>query len=123
MAKILFRLRQVPEEEADDVRQLLDQHGVDWYETSAGKFQISFPAIWVRDDADEPAARQLIETYQRQREEQMRAERAEREARGEIETIGQRIGSNPASMLLALFAVAFILYISIKPFVSLINPD
>ena len=121
MAKILFRLRQVPEEEADDVRQLLDQHGVDWYETSAGKFQISFPAIWVRDDADEPAARQLIETYQRKREEQMRTEKAEREARGEMETIGQRIGSNPAPMLLALFAVAFILYISIKPFVSLIE--
>jgi len=121
MAKILFRLRQVPEEEADDVRQLLDQHGVDWYETSAGKFQISFPAIWVRNDADEPAARQLIETYQRQREQQMRAEHAEREALGEVETFRQRVGSNPGPMLLALLAVAFILYISIKPFIALIN--
>jgi len=121
MSKILFRLRQVPEEEADDVRQLLDQHNIDWYETSAGKFQISFPAIWVRDDADEPAARQLIEAYQQKREEQVRAEHQARKARGEVETFRQRIGSNPASMLLALCAVAFILYISIKPFVSLIN--
>ncbi len=121
MSKILFRLRQVPDEEADDVRELLDRHGIDWYETSAGKFQISFPAIWARDDADEPAARQLIETYQRQRQEQMRAERAEQEARGEVETFAQRIGSNPLPVLLALFAVAFILYVSIKPFVSLIN--
>jgi len=99
MAKILFRLRQVPEEEADDVRQLLDQHNIDWYETSAGKFQISFPAIWVRDDADEPAARQLIEAYQQKREEQVRAEHQARKARGEVETFRQRIGSNPASML------------------------
>ena len=121
MAKILFRLRQVPEEEADDVRQLLDQHNIDWYETSAGKFQISFPAIWVRDDADEPAARQLIETYQHEREERVRAEHLARQARGEVETFRQRIGSNPVCMLLALCAVAFILYISIKPFVSLIN--
>lgn len=121
MAKILFRLRQVPEEEADDVRHLLDEHGIDWYETSAGRFQISFPAIWVRDDADEPAARGLIEVYQRQRAEQMRAAHAERAARGELETFRQRIGSNPASISLALLAVLFILYISIKPFVSLIN--
>lgn len=121
MAKILFRLRQVPEEEADDVRSLLDQHAVDWYETSAGKFLISFPAIWVRDDAEEPRARQLIEDYQQQRAEQMRAEYAEREARGDTECLLQRIASNPVPMLLALFAVAFILYVSIKPFVSLIG--
>jgi len=121
MAKILFRLRQVPEEEADDIRLLLDRHGIDWYETSAGRFQISFPAIWVSDDAEAPVARQLIETYQQQRQEQMRAEHAERAARGELETFRQRIGSNPAPMLLALFAVAFILYISIKPFVTLID--
>lgn len=121
MAKILFRLRQVPEEEANEVRSLLDQNAVDWYETSAGKFLISFPAIWVRDDAEEPRARQLIENYQQQRLEQMRSEYAERKARGDTESLLQRIISNPVPMLLALFAVAFILYVSIKPFVSLVS--
>lgn len=124
MAKILFRLRQVPEDEADDVRQLLDQHAVDWYETSAGKFQISFPAIWVQDDADEPRARALIETYQQERRERLRAERAKRAHYGEDETFLNRVVSNPLPIVLTLIFVAFILYVSIKPFVSLIahNP-
>ncbi len=120
MAKILFRLRQVPEEEADDVRQLLDQHAIDWYETSAGKFQISFPAIWVRDDQDEPRARQLIESYQHKRTQELRIEHAERQARGEAETFISRVISNPLPVLLTLLFVVFILYVSITPFVSLV---
>ncbi len=121
MAKILFRLRNAPDEEADDVRELLDQHQIDWFETTAGKFQISFPAIWVRDDDDEPRARQLIEGYQQQRKDKIRAERAELEARGEAETLLTRTVARPLPVLATLLFVAFILYVSIKPFVSLIN--
>ena len=33
MAKLLFDLRDVPDDEADDVRALLDAHGLDYYET------------------------------------------------------------------------------------------
>lgn len=120
MAKILFRLRQVPEDEADDVRQLLDQHAVDWYETSAGKFQISFPAIWARDDDDEPRARQLIETYQLKRAREFRSRHAERQASGEAETFFTRVFSNPLPVVLTLLFVMFILYVSISPFVSLV---
>lgn len=121
MAKILFRLRQVPEDEAEDVRQLLDQHAVDWYETTAGKFQISFPAIWVRDDSDEPRARQLIEAYQQERRVEFQAQLEQRRANGEAETFFSRMISNPLPVLLTLLFVAFILYVSIKPFISLVN--
>lgn len=120
MAKILFRLRQVPDEEADEVRGLLDEHRIDWYETSAGKFLISFPAIWLRDESQEAKARALLEEYQRQRETAVRAEYAELEARGETETLLQRAVSRPGPVLLALCAVCFILYISIKPFLALV---
>lgn len=121
MAKILFRLRHVPEDEANDVRQLLNQHAIDWYETSAGKFQISFPAIWVRDDADEPRARQLIDTYQQQRRREIRAEQAEREANGVADTFFNRAIANPLPVLGTLLFVALILYLSIKPFITLVN--
>ena len=120
MAKILFSLRQVPEVEADEVRDLLDEHRIDWYETSAGKFLISFPAIWLRDESQEPKARALLEEYQQQRLSKVRAEYAELEAKGETETLLQRVISKPGPVLLALCAVCFILYISIKPFLSLV---
>ena len=118
MAKILFRLRQVPDEEADEVRELLDQHSIDWYETTAGKFQISFPAIWLRDESQEEKARALLAEYEQQRVSRVRAEYEQREAEGETETMLQRTLSKPGPVLLALIAVCFILYISIKPFLS-----
>ncbi len=120
MAKILFRLRQVPEDEADEVRQLMDDHAIDWYETSAGRFMISFPAIWLRDESQEDRARALLEEYQRARTQRVRAERAEREANGELETLAQRIVANPAATMLVLLAIAFIFYISITPFLSMV---
>ena len=121
MAIILFRLRNVPEDEANDVRQLLDQHAIDWYETSAGKFQISFPAIWISDNADEPRARQLIDTYQQKRKQEIRAEQAARDAAGESDTFLTRAIANPLPVLGTLLFVALILYLSIKPFISLIS--
>ena len=45
MAKLLFNLRNVPEDEADEVRQLLTTHGVDWYETRPGPWGISTGAL------------------------------------------------------------------------------
>ena len=106
--------------EADEVRDLLDELRIDWYETSAGKFLISFPAIWLRDESQEPKARALLEEYQQQRLSKVRAEYAELEAKGETETLLQRVISKPGPVLLALCAVCFILYISIKPFLSLV---
>ena len=41
MATLVFRLKYVPDEEADDIRQLLADHDIDFYETSAGRWQVS----------------------------------------------------------------------------------
>lgn len=119
MAKILFRMRQVPDDEADEVRQLLDDNAIDWYETDAGRFQISFPAIWLRDESQEPRARQLIDDYQQRRAARLRDEHERNIANGEVETFTRKIASNPVPMILALLAIAFILYISINPFLAL----
>ncbi|BBI59043.1 hypothetical protein HSBAA_03490 [Vreelandella sulfidaeris] len=40
MAKLLFRLRHVTDEEAMEVRDLLAAHGFDTYETQAGFFPL-----------------------------------------------------------------------------------
>jgi len=119
MAKILFRLRYVTEEEADEVRALLDQHAIDWYETSAGRFQISFPAIWLQDESQEVKARALLEDYQRDRAATVRREQAERVERGEADTFYSRLRAQPILVLLAMAAIVFILFISIRPFLSL----
>lgn len=64
MSKLVFSLKDVPHQEADDIRELLTSHNIDWYETSEGRWRISVAAIWLVNDADYEHARQLINQYQ-----------------------------------------------------------
>lgn len=64
MAKLVFHLANVPENEAQQVRQALDDAGIATFETSAGRWQIGVAGIWVRDDEDVQAARAIIDTIQ-----------------------------------------------------------
>ena len=63
----LFRLRGVPDDEAEDIRALLTDNGIDFYETPAGNWGISMPAIWLTDENQLQQAQSLIKTYQQER--------------------------------------------------------
>ncbi|MEE3087569.1 MAG: DUF6164 family protein, partial [Pseudomonadota bacterium] len=41
MAKLLFRMRDVPDDEAEEVRELLTQNKITFFETFAGNWGIS----------------------------------------------------------------------------------
>lgn len=73
MSILFFNLRGVPNDEAEDVRELLNAHDIDYFETSAGMWGISLPAIWLYDPNDLPMARQLFDAYQQQRSIEQRA--------------------------------------------------
>ena len=59
----LFSLSGVPDDEANDIRELLEKHKIVYYEIR----QTSSPAIWLRTDKHEQKARELIEDYQKER--------------------------------------------------------
>lgn len=119
MAVILFRLNSVPDDEADEVRELLAEHGFDFYETSAGRWGFSVAAIWLRDEERLAEGRRLIEIYQQQRTEKIRAEHDELRAAGELETLRERIIRHPLQSLFALGLIGVILYFSIMPFIDI----
>ena len=49
MAKLLLNLRHVPQDEADEVRELLSTNGIDYYETRPSLWGISAGGIWLHD--------------------------------------------------------------------------
>ncbi len=67
MSILFFDLRGVPSDEADEVRELLNTHQIEFYETHAGMFGVSLPAIWLYHSEDLAKARPLFDTYQQQR--------------------------------------------------------
>lgn len=121
MARIFFRLRLVPDDEAEDVRQLLDDSHIPWYETSAGRWGVSFPAIWVTEDDDLLRAKELLAQYQANRLERIRAEQQSRAENGESETLISRILQRPVQGFGILIVIAVIVYFSIRPFFSILE--
>ena len=119
MANIFFRLRNVPDDEADEVRQLLDDHSIPWFETSAGRWGISFPAIWLSDERDQQRARELLDSYQSARTQKHRDEEAERRQRGEQPTMMSQFRQRPVRTILAIGFIAIVAYFSVSPFLSL----
>ena len=121
MPELLFRLNHVPEDEAEDIRDLLNAHGIDFYETSAGKWGFSVAAIWLRDE-DMPyfeQARALIDDYQRQRVERVREEYRKQREQGMRPGLWRSIRSHPLRYLVVFALLAFMVYVSIVPFLGL----
>jgi hypothetical protein len=118
MSKILCKLRDAPEEEVEEIRQLLQAHGIDYYETPAGKWGISPAAIWLTDGTQQDEARQLLQAYQADRATRVRQEYARSKSQGSAETLGQRILRDPFKFFFYLAIILVIIYFSIKPFIS-----
>lgn len=110
MSKIVFHLRHVEEDEAQDVRELLEQADIPFYETSAGRWRISLAAIWVKESADFDRARAIIDAYQ--------AERSERIRQQPIPSFCQRAKEQPVELFFTALAVVLIVTLMIWPFMA-----
>lgn len=116
MAKLLFRLRNVPDDEAAEVRSLLETHDISFYETSAGNWGISMPGLWLHQDSDYPQARALLDDYQDQRRQRMRARYQADRAAGRADTMFTLLRREPARVIGYLIIVAAVAAISILIF-------
>jgi len=119
MPSLIFRLRNVPDDEAADVRALLDEHRLAWFETTAGNWGIAMPGLWLEDEADHDRARSLIDDYQRSRVTRLRAEREARLADGLEPRFIDRLRERPIAIAAIVSFCAFIVYAMLAPFVRL----
>ena len=101
MAKLLLNLRNVPDDEAGEVRAWLGREGIAFYETA--------PSSWgISHDADLPRARALMADYQAARGERARAARQQARQDGSADTFARQLRARPlyvAGMLLAIAAI------------------
>lgn len=112
MATLVFRLKYVPDEEADDIRQLLTDHDIAFYETTAGRWQVSMAGLWVKDKEQAAHALALIREDQIVRAQTMRPITFGQWVLGYL----QHARQNPTEAFFTLVAVLLILGISILPF-------
>ena len=114
MSALIFKLRNVPEDEAIAVRELLSRNNIDYYETSAGNWGASMPAIWVKDKAQSEQAIALIEHFEDERAQQARQAYLQQKAAGKNRTLLDVFIHEPLRMLAYLAVILFILYFSVR---------
>lgn len=121
MPALLLNLRHVPEDEMEEVCDLMAAHHIEHYVVPAGPFGLSAGGIWLNDAEDKPKAKALLDAYQLERGRQARAALAEARREGRAETLWTRLRQRPIHVLLMIALSAFILLVFFAPVVALLQ--
>lgn len=117
MARLIFDLRDVPDDEADDVRALLESADIAFYETRPAALGLFAGGLWVADDGLVQAAKSRIAEYQQARQLRVRAEYQAALRDGSAESSWQSIRRQPVKALGLLLAALLIAAITVLPFI------
>jgi len=120
MSTLLIKLNGAPEDEVLELRQLLTDHAIDFYETDTGRWGTSVAALWLRDEAQLEQARRLIDDYQQERTTRIRAEVEAQRLAGNHDTLQRRLMAEPIKMGLYLALICAVICLSVVPFLGLI---
>ena len=121
MARLLFKLAQVPDDEAQEIRALLDEHQIPYYETNAGFFRVGLDAIWLADAAVEERARELLREYQTERLMRQRQNYAQLVEAGQVPSVWQYFCAQPIRFIASALAIIFVAGLTLIPFVMLLK--
>lgn len=115
MPRLLLNLRNVPDDEVDEVQALMAEHGIACYSTPPGPFGITAGGIWLRHPEDYDYARELMDDYQAERAKLARAAWQSAREKGEHGTLTSTIRRHPLRMLLILIGSIFVLMVLFAP--------
>ena len=115
MARLLFHLRDVPNDELEEINALLISNSIDFYETTSGTWGLSVSALWVKTESEYRRARPLINDYQIKRSFRVRQDFLyKNDLRSD--TFWENLKAAPIRHLLILLAIALIASFSITIF-------
>lgn len=120
MAIQLVKLRHVPEDELEEIHALMAEHDIEVYETSAGNWGISMPALWLRHDEQLVEAKALLKAYEQERFARVRGEYEALKEQGKARTFLDIARENPVRYIAYIVIIGGLLYISVVPFLGLL---
>ncbi len=117
MAIRIFNLNGVPDDEIEEVRELLTQNNIDFYETPAGRWGISSPALWIKDETQHARVKEILAKYAAERATRKRAEYERLKKEGKQKTALDLIKEKPLFVAIYTALLALVLYLSTLPFI------
>ena len=119
MSMLLMNLRNVPDDEADDVRAMLDAKQIAFYETRPSIWGVSAGGIWVTEDAAFVDARRAMDDYQQQRSARARSQYAAARRAGTAETFVTMLRADPERVVLSVLIIILVLGVMALPIILL----
>lgn len=119
MANLLFKLNNVPDDEAEEIRLILDEAEIDYYETTSGNWGLFFAAIWLKNDKQLAQAKELIKTYQQERFTKAKAEQQAKRESGEQLSWLQAFKNHPIKIIAVIIFSCALMFFSTLPFYSM----
>jgi hypothetical protein len=119
MPVLLFKFRGAPLDEIEDVRALLHEKEIEFYETQAGMWGIGTAAIWLRDNSRRDEARALLDAYQAERALRVRGEYEALKKAGKPQSLWNRLRARPLAAFIGLIFILLVLYLSLAPFLNM----
>jgi hypothetical protein len=116
MTTLIFKLQNVPDDEAADIRDLLAENDIYFYETHAGFWRLGVDGLWLPDNTNLERARELIKVYQTERTANQQKVYADLVEQGQAPTLWQNFLLSPLRFVLLIIAVFFILTLTLAPF-------
>jgi uncharacterized protein DUF6164 len=117
MAILIFRLNGVSDEEAQDVRELLADNALEYYETSAGRWGVSVAGLWLINESDRAKARELIDAYQLERYRYFKQMKIDTPP----DTFGDRFKRSPLTVIFYSLLTATVLFLTLSPFIRFLS--
>lgn len=116
MSYLVFKLNGVPEDEANDVRQLLDDAEIQFYETDSGRWGLGSAGIWMKDKEQLENAKSLIEDYQTERYQRVKSEHDALAESGEQISRLEFFLRSPIRFSILLIFAGLLAYFTVIPF-------
>lgn len=98
---------------------MLNDNDIEFFETFAGNWGISMPALWLKDETQYARARELLDIYQQERLQRVREEFAQQRMRGEARTLWDSFKESPLRFLVYTSLAGLVLFFSLQMFLSL----
>ena len=121
MATLLIRTNGCEADEVEDIYQLLDAHNIDFYQTDAGRWGFSVAGFWLHDSTQLQQAQRLLADYQQQRYQRVHEEYETLRQSGQADSFLRRIAREPLMILIYILMILGILYLTISPFLQLMD--
>ena len=116
MPVLLLNLRDVPADEAEEVRALLDAEGIEWYETKPSLWGVSGGGLWAAHDEQAEQARARLARYQDERAVRARAEREREQAEGRAPSAWAAFRERPLQAAATVLGILMMLAVATLPF-------